>query len=545
MSEKVVLDNLQRRLGSLTASPSRESIQGLAKWLIFHRRHSVAISDWLLKNYYTQESATNWNKKYLSLCMMHEIFTIYHNIPTLWDRTSDFRSTLSQRVLLPAMDSICRSSVVVVDDDDDPTPLERDQILDDKTRPMLKTWKDWDCFGNNSTLYDDLLQILDHRKEKKETEGGKKQIQNQPKEEQDEIKLTNEQVQSTQELEMESSDKESQKKVNVDDSTVSMDVDNVQKEQDNLTKQIEDNKSETANTKNSDNDDEISNDDQNEAIVTTPIGSDFEMDETNENGNDDDNSNNNEETEEKLSNNSKKRKLDEETKQNEQTKKQEIVTVEHKAEEYDFEKSNVPFRKVATRELVAPSKAIETMQIARDLRNDAAVQLSSLLSNVSPEVYEACSSGEQVDLKTIPTLSDEILDIDITDALENIRMYRDICVKLQKARQKCMSLLIESRCQFGSVEAAKEYYELDGRLEALKKQKGLLNDAMELEGLDFEDDDEDDGDKDDKEIERDSESDDDDIMDMIDSQERNASKHDNANRSAKLEDLTWYLDTLE
>ena len=192
------------------------------------------------------------------------------------------------------------------------------------------------------------------------------------------------------------------------------------------------------------------------------------------------------------------------------------------------------------------------MQIARDLRNDAAVQLSSLLSNVSPDVYEACSSTggdkKKVDLKTIPTLSDEILDIDITDALENIRMYRDICVKLQKARQKCMRLLIESRCQFGSVEAAKEYYELDGRLEALKKQKGLLNDAMELEGLDFEDDDEDDDNgenNDDKEVERDSESDDDDdIMDMMDSKERNASKHDNSNRSAKLEDLTWYLDSL-
>ena len=188
------------------------------------------------------------------------------------------------------------------------------------------------------------------------------------------------------------------------------------------------------------------------------------------------------------------------------------------------------------------------MQIARDLRNDAAVQLSSLLSNVSPDVYEACSTGEKVDLNTIPTLSDEILDIDITDALENIRMYRDICVKLQKARQKCMRLLIESRCRFGSVEAAKEYYELDGRLEALKKQKGLLNDAMELEGLDFEDDDEDDDNgenNDDKEVERDSESDDDDdIMDMMDSKERNASKHDSSNRSAKLEDLTWYLDSL-
>ena len=71
----------------------------------------------------------------------------------------------------------------------------------------------------------------------------------------------------------------------------------------------------------------------------------------------------------------------------------------------------------------------------------------------------------------------------------------------QEARKQLIRLLIQSRCQFGSNEAAEMYHSLDGMLETLKERKHLLSDAMDLEGLDFEADDQADVDDNEKKME--------------------------------------------
>jgi len=63
-------------------------------------------------------------------------------------------------------------------------------------------------------------------------------------------------------------------------------------------------------------------------------------------------------------------------------------------------------------------------------------------------------------------------------------MFEDIVQRQQKAREKLLYLLQKSRCNFGSREAASEFYEIDNLLEKIKKRKELLSDALELEGLD-------------------------------------------------------------
>lgn len=134
------------------------------------------------------------------------------------------------------------------------------------------------------------------------------------------------------------------------------------------------------------------------------------------------------------------------------------------------------------------------MQISRDLRNDAAVRISTALSTLSPDVEEACRkalddadgdvSKAKVDLDSIPAISDDVLDLNVDDAVKNVQQYKEIVVKQREARKALIDMLIKSRCKFGSMEAAEAFYAIDEKEEKLKKRRLLLQDAMELEGLD-------------------------------------------------------------
>lgn len=153
-----------------------------------------------------------------------------------------------------------------------------------------------------------------------------------------------------------------------------------------------------------------------------------------------------------------------------------------------------------SREFLAPCKAIATLQIARDMRNDSAVQLSSLLKALPNEVKETCDEAdEQVketgkpfqlseqkarefSLKT----SEKLLDMDLDEQVQNVRTFLEIVEKQREARERLIFLLVRSRCQFGANEAAEEFYKLDETMEQLQKVKDTLQDGMALEGLDFE-----------------------------------------------------------
>jgi len=147
-----------------------------------------------------------------------------------------------------------------------------------------------------------------------------------------------------------------------------------------------------------------------------------------------------------------------------------------------------------------PCKGIATLQIARDLRNDAAVQLSSRLSALPEEIKKVCREAQEKQEEDGTTLElsedqaanfaefigDDLLDTDLDEALLNVKTFASIVEQQKQARQQLIQLLIQSRCQFGSDEAAKLFYSLDGILDDLKERKQLLSDAMDLEGLDYE-----------------------------------------------------------
>lgn len=170
--------------------------------------------------------------------------------------------------------------------------------------------------------------------------------------------------------------------------------------------------------------------------------------------------------------------------------------------EFDFESEGIPHQKVEINQLQTPCKSIATVQITRDLHSDTAHSVSSLLSTVPDTVLEACRDALEsspkgkdndnkrgvvsIDLKSLPTIPDPVLDLNLKQILSNVRSHRDIIQKQWVARKTLVDLLVQSRCQFGSRDTAEIYYGLRETIDRLQSCKSKVLDAMELEGLDRE-----------------------------------------------------------
>jgi len=167
-----------------------------------------------------------------------------------------------------------------------------------------------------------------------------------------------------------------------------------------------------------------------------------------------------------------------------------------KAVVFDFESQGIPAAPVEMKELHEPCKSVATLQIARDLRNDSAQQISSLLAELPASVRKFMETGDKDqeldisddDARDLSIQTNETaIDLNISDELSNIRMFRDIVEKQKSARQLLIFLLIKSRCQFGSEKAALAFTTAQRAMGELTKRKQILQDAMELEGATMDD----------------------------------------------------------
>jgi hypothetical protein len=152
---------------------------------------------------------------------------------------------------------------------------------------------------------------------------------------------------------------------------------------------------------------------------------------------------------------------------------------------------NVAYGKVESREFLDPCKAVSTLQIARDLRNDAPVQLSSVLTNLDKDILETLEEDKpDLNVATIRDYSiripSKLLDLDMEEEIQTIQTFQDIVKKQMTAREKLIYLLLKSRCQFGSQQAAEELFAMKETSQKLKRRRQLLGDALELEGMDSE-----------------------------------------------------------
>jgi hypothetical protein len=154
----------------------------------------------------------------------------------------------------------------------------------------------------------------------------------------------------------------------------------------------------------------------------------------------------------------------------------------------------VPYGKVESREFLDPCKAITSLQIARDVRTNSAVEICMALTNLPDDIQQSAESMASGTLSQLDTASindysiripSTLLDLDIGEELVSLRVFQDIVQRQKMAREKLIYLLLKSRCQFGSTDAARDYNQMDTVvLKKLQKRKQMLSDALELEGLD-------------------------------------------------------------
>jgi hypothetical protein len=168
-----------------------------------------------------------------------------------------------------------------------------------------------------------------------------------------------------------------------------------------------------------------------------------------------------------------------------------LVTLAPVEVEYDFESKGIPAETVEHKEFVEPSRQIASLQIARDVRNDAAIQLWSRLSalpedirKVYSEVAEGVELSQEQARDFANRMDSALINADLDEHLQSIRLLRDIVQRQRRARAELWRMLVRSRCEFGSNKAAEAFLKADRSKEELLERKQILTDAMELEGLD-------------------------------------------------------------
>lgn len=140
-------------------------------------------------------------------------------------------------------------------------------------------------------------------------------------------------------------------------------------------------------------------------------------------------------------------------------------------------------------------RSIAKSQITREIRNDAVERLSALVQSIPPEVelfsqrlaLEGIVDAKDVSVDDLPSLSDEVLNLNLHEALNVVEQLKSAIENQRAGRMECINLLIMSRCKFGSLEAAEAFYGVDEKLKQIHETKLKLSDAMELEGIDVED----------------------------------------------------------
>jgi len=418
---------LEKKLTDLADSASKESIQTLANWIAFNRKHASTIATILINA--LLESKNNSKRQWLFWQLIHEVLVMERESKK-WGKFSELRVLLGE-ALQPAMENL-------------------GSTIPENLNDCLQEWEDHDVFEGPSRMSQirRLYQNKNIQTDKTTSPVSKEdnpssiivnEITTKPKD-----TPSNSVILQSSEEKVESSASALVTTI----TTTPITVEDIK--------------------------DKVNHEDQtiNQIVVsTTPSSSDDVQ---------------NQKQQETNENQALSTKSPSPQKRNSFSNLNQIV-------EYDFESKGVTPGAVESREFLDPCKAITTLQIARDVRTNTTVEISTALANLSPDIMEACQDLKSGKLKELDTpmtndfsirIPSILLDVDVNEETSNLNMFQDIVQRQKKAREKLIYLLLKSRCQFGSMEAAREFYEMDNVAGNLKKRKEMLSDALELEGLD-------------------------------------------------------------
>jgi hypothetical protein len=118
---------LNKKLVTLTDTASKETIQTVANWVAFNRKHYAIVAPALTKS--LQETQDNPKRQWLYWQLIHEILIADRDTPTKWEKCIDLRVALGEGLIV-AMEQLGNAMLVSTELSD-----------------FLKEWESLNVFG--------------------------------------------------------------------------------------------------------------------------------------------------------------------------------------------------------------------------------------------------------------------------------------------------------------------------------------------------------------------------------------------------------------
>jgi hypothetical protein len=129
---------LEKKLSALTDSASKESIQTLAQWIGFNRKHAPVIASVLTNSL---QNASSSSRQWLYWQLLHEVLLL--DLDTAkWDKCLELRVALGEKAVVPAVES-----------------LRSKNSLSEKLEGLVKQWDAHSVFGG-PTLVSEIRRFL-------------------------------------------------------------------------------------------------------------------------------------------------------------------------------------------------------------------------------------------------------------------------------------------------------------------------------------------------------------------------------------------------
>lgn len=439
------------RLRSLASNPSRESIQTLARWQLFHRRnHGRSLCSTLCDE--IKSNATSFPKKINYLDIAHEMLIFNHNSinnkgSVLWEHCADIRSVLGEVVVRPALN--CLRSELFLALNSGSMSLEEAGVVVTRLKTQSSIWVEFDCF-DSPTLLDEAESIINLIRMDFERYHEDKFILNEA------VRKNNKLLGSAGYPVKESSANIKQENNQENTGISSLKTSDLKGDKNFLNFDYENDISKNMVLKMS----QISKD-----LAERKVKTNHELNPS-------------------LVNCSDTLGCD--------------VSNSHQKKDENSHRENSS-NCILISQLHDLCRSIAFTQINRDLKVDSILYYSMILSLVPDDVLASCRAAfntQRMKLNTdnnkffsseiIDSIPDDVLDLDISNAITNLKNYDDIVSKQSALRKKSIGILLNTNSKFGSEEAAQHFYYLLSREKNLQVRKEKIRDAMELEGLDFE-----------------------------------------------------------
>ena len=156
----------EKKLKALTeGGASKESIQTLATWMVFNRKHVSAFSQVLLSlpdltstavavSVGVPNTIATTSKQTLYWQLIHQVLLSNKEDQDKWERALDMRITMGESVILVALPNLCSNNN---NNDDDETSTTA--TIMDLVEGMIKEWDQYNVFGG-PTLTGQIKRIL-------------------------------------------------------------------------------------------------------------------------------------------------------------------------------------------------------------------------------------------------------------------------------------------------------------------------------------------------------------------------------------------------